>query len=44
MSIELGLVIVFVLLAFAEFYVWYSEVLWHRSEKKADRRNWSPRR
>jgi hypothetical protein len=25
--------VILAVLGFAEFYVWYSEVLWHKSEK-----------
>lgn len=42
MLFEIALLLVGVLLAFGEFYVWYSEILWH-GEAKQDPRNSPPR-
>lgn len=44
MGIWIAVTIVSCVLGFAEFYVWYSEILWHKEDKAArgDRRNWGP--
>jgi hypothetical protein len=36
---DIALAIAGIALGFGEFYVWHSEVLWHRSEPKRDPRN-----
>ena len=43
MGLEIVLSLIGIALALGEFYVWYSEILWHKSESKnTDRRNWTP--
>lgn len=44
MGLEIALTVVAALLCLGEFYVWYSEILWHKSEDGGDGRNWTPRR
>jgi hypothetical protein len=44
MGVEIVVTVVVALLGFGEFYVWYSEILWHKAEDGGDRRNWTPRR
>jgi hypothetical protein len=44
MGVWIVVSIVVALVGAAEFYVWYSEILWHKEDEKArgDRRNWGP--
>lgn len=44
MGIEIVIAVVVALVGFGEFYVWYSGILWHKSEDQGDGRNWTPRR
>jgi hypothetical protein len=46
MPLEILLTVIFVVLSVGEFFVWYSEILWHREDEKVsgDRRNWFPPR
>lgn len=46
MPIELIVLGVTAFVGIGEYFVWYSEILWHKEDTKAkgDARNWGPRR
>jgi hypothetical protein len=41
---EIIIAVILVILSVGEFFVWYSEILWHKDESNSDTHNWSPPR